>query len=91
MLERRLTASSPRPLTIRAAGGVIVGITTLTVVAAGAAMRGLIVERGSSFGDALWWASGDRDDRRIRKGEPAVFVIVCHQDTKRRLSSWSGP
>jgi voltage-gated potassium channel len=56
LLERRLTRFFRGPPTIRAAGGVIVGITTLTVLGAGLAMRFFDHKEFSSLGDALWWA-----------------------------------
>jgi voltage-gated potassium channel len=55
-LERRLTTMFQKPPTIRAAGGVIVTITTLTVLVSALLMRVFDHSEFSSFGDAVWWA-----------------------------------
>jgi voltage-gated potassium channel len=56
LFERRLTKFFQKPPTIRAAGSVIVVLTTITVVVSAVLMRTFDHKEFHSMGDALWWA-----------------------------------
>jgi voltage-gated potassium channel len=56
ILERRITRALKKPGTIRAAGGVIVTMTLLTVLAAGLLIRVFDPSEFPTIGDGLWWA-----------------------------------
>jgi voltage-gated potassium channel len=56
IFERRLTRFLQKPATIRAAGGVIVSITTITVIVSGVLIRVFDPSEFASIGDGLWWA-----------------------------------
>jgi voltage-gated potassium channel len=56
LFERRLSKFFQKPPTIRAAGSVIVALTTITVIVSAVLMRFLDRKEFNSMGDALWWA-----------------------------------